>query len=76
MLAASPFTERFLPSPAAETTTTSSMRCDEVIMVSEGDNIAKSKVPIIFHLSFARSTFLELKKLEELEELKPNVMLA
>ena len=30
----------------------------------------------ITHLSFACSTFLELKKLKELEELKPNVMLA
>ena len=28
------------------------------------------------YLSFASSTFLELKKLKELEELKPNVMLA
>ncbi len=31
---------------------------------------------MIVNLSFASSTFLELKKLKELEELKPNVMLA
>lgn len=39
MLATCPFADRFRPSPAADTTTTSSMTCDEVAMESVESNI-------------------------------------
>lgn len=47
MLATCPFAERFRPSPTDDTTTTSSIRLDEVAVESVNDNIDNNNVDII-----------------------------